>query len=76
VRSEPGSVDAHRALAEILLRSGRDRAAEESLRKALYLDPEDERTLVLLAEIVGRSGRIDLAERYRIRALDAHLRRA
>ncbi len=74
--AEPTSIDAHRALGEVLLRGGRLGEAESSLRKALYLDREDERTLVLLAELVARTGRAELAERYRLRALDAHLRRA
>jgi chemotaxis protein methyltransferase WspC len=76
VQGEPTSVDAHRSLAECLLRGGRDGEAEASLRKALYLDPDDERTLVLLAQIAGRSGRSELAERYRLRALESHLKRA
>lgn len=75
LRREPDSVEAHRLLAETLLRRDRPREAEESLRRAVYLDPRCEAALIALAALAEGSGRRAMADRYRERALSAHLER-
>lgn len=73
IRREPLSAEAHCLLAHSLLRRERFAEAEESLRRAVYLDPRHEESLLALAGIAERTGRTAMAERYRLRALDAHL---
>lgn len=74
VRREPARVEGHVLLAEMHLRRERPREAEESLRRAVYLDPQCEAALITLSQLAERAGNRPLADRYRERALAAHLR--
>ncbi|MFO0827831.1 MAG: CheR family methyltransferase [Phycisphaerales bacterium] len=47
--------------------------AEECFRRVVYLDPRHEHALVRLAEIAERTERTKIADRFRARALRAHL---
>ncbi len=69
----PDSVEGHVLLGEVQLQRGAIGPAEESLRRAIYLDPHRELALVRLAEIAERTGRRALADRYRARAIERHL---
>lgn len=75
LRSRPDLAEAHAAAGEIALARGGLAAAGDSFRKALYLDPGSETTLIRLAEIAERQERPDEADRYRERALRIHLGR-
>ncbi|MDZ4828755.1 MAG: CheR family methyltransferase [Phycisphaerae bacterium] len=63
------------AAAEVEFHRGGLSEAEGILRRVAYLDPRHEQALVRLAEIAERTGRSELADRYRARALKAHLER-
>lgn len=75
VATRPVDVAAHLRLAAALLERREVLAASESVSRALYLDPHDEDGLLLAARIADERGATADADRYRQRALRAHLAR-
>jgi chemotaxis protein methyltransferase WspC len=75
LRRRPGDVGSLLLLGEVLLGRGQPEEAEAVFQKLVYLDPDHEIGLLHLAEIAEHAGRLAQADRYRERALNAHLRR-
>lgn len=73
--AHPADAPLHVRLAAALLAQREVLAASESVARALYLDPLDEDALMLAARIADERGATADADRYRQRALRAHLAR-
>ena len=75
LRRRPGDAASLLLLGEVLLGRGQPEEAEAVFQKLVYLDPDHEIGLLHLAEIAEHAGRLAQADRFRERALNAHLRR-
>jgi chemotaxis protein methyltransferase WspC len=76
LQSGPPSADLYQLLGSLQLSQGRLPEARDALRRAIYLDPDREESLLQLAIVYQRLG-VDLqAARYRKRAARAHQRKA
>lgn len=79
LRLAPDRANSHVTWARSLLLNGKAREAEEPLRKALELDPQDHEAMTLLADVVGRRNKEEARE-LRLAAVraaphDSHLRK-
>jgi chemotaxis protein methyltransferase WspC len=75
VERAPADAAAHALLGVVLAAQGRDAAAATHLRRALYLDPAHEESLLHLAVLLERSGDRSGAARLRQRARRAEAAR-
>lgn len=73
VAEDPSCAALHEALAVEEVAQGDTESAEGSLRRALYLEQTRESALLALAVLLDAQGRTIEAERFRARALRAHL---
>jgi len=73
--ARPTDLGLHLRLAALLLERRDVLGASESVARALYLEPHDEHALLLAARIADERGATADADRYRQRALRAHLAR-
>jgi chemotaxis protein methyltransferase WspC len=74
--SSPFSADLYQLLGSIQLSQGRLPEARDALRRAVYLNPDHEQSLLQLAIVYQRLGDDAHAARYRKRAARAHQREA
>ncbi|MCA9285522.1 MAG: hypothetical protein KDA22_09920, partial [Phycisphaerales bacterium] len=72
LQSKPDDIPAMLALVEQRLAQDPDEA-ERLCRRIVYLDARQERALMVLADLADRRGRIEEANRFRRRAMRAHL---
>jgi len=72
--SSPFSADLYQLLGSIQLSQGRLPEARDALRRAVYLNPDHEQSLLQLAIVYQRLGDDAHATRYRKRAARAHQR--
>lgn len=68
------SAEAFHVMGLAMHASGRDDEAQHALERALYLDPEHEETLMILAVLARRRGHADAAQRLERRAARASQR--
>lgn len=73
--ARPTDLGLHLRLAGLLLERRDVLGASESVARALYLEPLDEHALLLAARVADERGATADADRYRQRALRAHLAR-
>jgi chemotaxis protein methyltransferase WspC len=76
LQSSPFSADLYQLLGSIQLSQGRLPEARDALRRAVYLNPDHEESLLQLAIVYQRLGDDARATRYRRRAARAHQRNA
>lgn len=76
VRTASTSPEGHALVGELRLARGDRRGAEEAFTRVVYLDPRNERALLALASLAQARGDSAMADRYRDRALEAHLGRS
>jgi len=76
LQSSPPSAQLYQLLGSIQLSLGRLSEARDALRRAVYLDPNQEESLLQLAIVYQRLGDDSHATRYRRRAARAHHRQA
>ena len=69
---DPGDVPALAALGEAWLAHGQPDKALQALRNALAKIPERELTLIWAVRAASESGRLDLAEKYALRLVEAY----
>ena len=74
LQSSPFSADLYQLLGSIQLSQGRLPEARDALRRAVYLNPDHEESLLQLAIVYQRLGDDAHAARYRKRAARAHQR--
>lgn len=76
LQSSPPSAELYQLLGSIQLSQGRLSEARDALRRAVYLDPNQEESLLQLAIVYQRLGDDSHATRYRQRAARTHHRKA
>jgi chemotaxis protein methyltransferase WspC len=76
LQSSPPSAELYQLLGSLQLSLGRLPAARDALRRAVYLDPDREESLLQLAIVYQCLGADSQAARYRQRAARAHQRKA
>ena len=76
LQSSPPSAELYQLLGSIQLSQGRLSEARDALRRAVYLDPDHEESLLQLAIVYQGLGDDSHATRYRRRAARAHHRKA